>query len=193
MNKTNGFSLVEILVALAIFAVIAAAVAMGLFSAQRTWGTGTGQAVLTAELRRALDTMSRELVGSRPAQIQMRRVVNGNDWLELDVQVLFRIPQDRNGDGSVLDANGEIAEWSNDITYAYAPGRSNSFSRTEVNDPGLQPRSLVTTLANHITAVQFRRAAATADIVEIQMTASTITELGEVMSRTMGTRVKLRN
>lgn len=186
MKNINGFSLVEMLVALAIFAVIAATVAMSLFSAQRSWGVGAGQAVLTAELRRALDTMSRELVESRPAQIQ-RPAANGQ-W---DTQMLFRIPQDRNGDGSVLDANGEIAEWSNDITYA--PGRSNGFSRTAVNDPGLQPRSLVTTLANHITAVQFRRNAATADIVEIQMTASTITELGEIMSRTMGTRVKLRN
>ncbi len=187
MKKKNGFSLVEMLVVLAIFSVIAGAVATSLFSAQRTWGTGTGQAVLTAELRRALDTMSRELVESRPAQIQ-RPAANGQ-W---DTQMMFRVPQDRNGDGSVLDANGEIAEWSNDISYT--PGvRSNSFSRTAVNDPGLQPRTLVTTLANHITAVQFKRDAATADVVEIQMTASTITELGQVMSRTMGTRVKLRN
>lgn len=187
MKKINGFSLVEILVALAIFAVIAAAIAMSLFSAQRSWGTGTGQAVLTAELRRALDTMSRELVESRPAQVR-QPAANGL-WGNV---IIFRVPQDRDADGSVLDANGEIAEWSNDITYA-PNGRSNSFSRTQVNDPGLQPRTFLSTLANHITQVQFRRQAATADVVEIQMTASTITELGQVMSRTMGTRVKLRN
>lgn len=186
--KANGFTLVEMLVVLAIFAVIAAAVAMSLFSAQRTWGTGTGQAVLTAELRRALDTMSRELVESRPAQIKSPAARTDGRW---DPQIIFQVPQDRNGDGSVLDANGEIAEWSNDITYAR--GRSNSCARTAVNDPGLLPRTFVTTLANHITALQFRRQEATADVVEIQMTASTITELGEIMSRTMGTRVKLRN
>lgn len=185
-KETMGFSLVELMVVLVLFATLSSAIATLVFSAQRSWGTGSGQAVLTAELRRVLDAMSRELVEGRPSQIQ-RPAANGQ-W---DAQMIFRIPQDRNGDGSVLDANGEIAEWSNDITYAQ--GRSNSCARTAVNDPGLLPRTFVTTLANHITTLQFRRQAATADVVEIQMTASTVTELGQTMSRTMGTRVKLRN
>lgn len=188
MRKTMGFTLVELMVVLVLFATLSSAIATLVFSAQRSWGTGSGQAVLTAELRRVLDVMSRELVESRPSQIQ-RPAANGQ-W---DAQMIFRIPQDRTvpPDGSVLDANGEIAEWSNDITYAQ--GRSNSCARTAVNDPGLLPRTFVTTLANHITTLQFRRQAATADVVEIQMTASTMTELGQTMSRTMGTRVKLRN
>lgn len=185
-NQTDGFSLTELLVTLVLLAIVSSAIVTTVLSAQRSWGTGSGQAMLTAELRRALDTMSRELVESRPAQVQ-RPAANGQ-W---DTQIIFRVPQDRNGDGSVLDANGEIAEWSNNITYSQ--GRNNSCSKTALNDPGLLPRTFTTTLANHITALQVRRDAAAADVVEIQMTASTMTELGQIMSRTMGTRVKLRN
>lgn len=179
----------ELLVVVALFSIIAAGIVMTISSAQHSWTIGSGQTVLTLELRRALDQISRELVESQPAQVQ-RPAANGL-W---DNAIIFRVPQDRNADGSVLDANGQISEWSNDIRYDFQPaGRSNVCTRTQVNDPGLQPRTFQTTVANHITQVQFRRQAAAADIVEVQITASTITELGQVFSRTMGTRVKLRN
>lgn len=189
MNRRAGFSLAELMVVVALFSVLAGAIVLTLFSAQRSWTVGSGQTVLTLELRRALDRMSRELVESQPAQIQ-QPPANGL-W---DNTIVFRVPQDRNGDGSVLDANGNIAEWSNTITYQFQPGgRANNCARIEVNDPGVQPRTIVSTLANHVTDVRFRRQVATADVVEIQMTTSTINEMGQVFSRNMGTRVKLRN
>ena len=181
--------MIELLVVTAIFSVIAAGIVLTIASAQRSWTVGSGETVLTSELRRALDQMSRELLESQAAQIQ-RPAANGA-W---DTAIVFRVPLDLNGDGSVLDANGSIAEWSNTITYEFQPGgRTNACTRTQVNDPGLLPRTFVSTLANHITNAQFRRQAATADVVEIQMTASTINEMGQVFSRSMGTRVKLRN
>jgi hypothetical protein len=104
------------------------------------------------------------------------------------------VPQDRDGDGSVLDANGVISEWSNTITYQFQPaGPANNCTRIAANDLGVLPPTTVSTLANHVTSVQFRRQAATVDVVEIQMTASTTSERGQVFSRTMGTRVKMRN
>lgn len=185
-GKNEGFSLTELLIVVALFGILSAAMGLVLLSAQRTWASGSGQAILTSELRRALDRMSLELVESQPAQIQ-RPAANGA-W---DDAIVFRVPQDRDNDGTVLDANGVIAEWSNDITYA--TGRNNSCSRSELNNPGLQPRTLVTALANHVTNLRFRRQTATPDVVEMQMTATTFTEEGRVMARTMGTRVKLRN
>lgn len=187
MKTPAGFSLAELLVVVALFSVLSAGIVLTLFSAQRSWTVGSGETVLTLELRRALDSISRELVESQPARVQ-QPAANGL-WGNA---IIFRVPQDRNGDRSVLDANGQIAEWSNDITYQQ-DGRSNACTRTQVNDPGLEPRTFLSTVANHITQVQFRRQAATADIVEIQMTASTINEMGQVFSRNMATRVKLRN
>lgn len=186
MKSRRGFSLVELLVVVALFSIMAAALGLSLVSAQKTWSLGTRQAVLTAELRKVLDQVSRELVQSRAAQIQ-RPFPNGA-W---DTQVLFRIPQDQNGDGSVLGAGGLITEWSRDISYQM--GRSNDCSRAAVNPPGFNPRTTVTTVANHITDLRFRRQAAIPDVVEIRATAGTLTEDGRVMSRTMSTMVKLRN
>lgn len=187
VKKTGGFSLTELLVVVALFSVLASGIVLTIFSAQRSWTVGSGETVMTLELRRALDAMSRELVESQPAQVQ-QPPANGL-WGNA---IVFRVPQDRNGDGSVLDANGQIAEWSNTITYQQG-GRSNACTRTQVNDPGVLPRTILSTLANHVTDVRFRRQAATADIVEIQMTTSTINEMGQVFSRNMATRVKLRN
>ncbi len=183
----GGFSLSELLIVVVLFGLISAALMMVLLSSQRSWSVGSAQSVLTSELRRALDRMSRDLAQSRPVRIQ-RPAANGA-W---DTAAVFQIPKDRTGDGWVLDANGQVIEWSNDITFALG-GRNNSFSRAEVNLPGRQPRTLLSVLANHVTDVRFRRQAATPDVVEIQMTATTINEVGEVMSRTMGTRVKVRN
>lgn len=176
----------ELLIVVALFGILTSAIVLVLLSSERTWATGSGQAVLTSELRKALDRMSLELVESQPAQV-LQPPANGA-W---NPAVVFRVPEDRNGDGTVLDASGVIAEWSNDISFL--TGRNNSCSRTQVNDPGLQPRLIAAPLANHVTDLRFRRLVATPDIIEIQMTASTMSEEGRVMSRTMGTRVKLRN
>ena len=183
----QGFSLLELLVVVGLLGVLSSAIAAALFTAQRSWATGSGQVVLTMELRRALDAMSRELVSSRPAQIQ-RPAANGV-W---DTQMIFRVPRDLSvpTDGNVLDASGNIAEWSNDITYSVVGG-TNRCDRTELGPVGTLLRS---TLANHVTNVQFRRQAATPDVVEIQLTTQTITDMGQVTQpRTMATRVKLRN
>ncbi|MBI3312495.1 MAG: prepilin-type N-terminal cleavage/methylation domain-containing protein [Candidatus Omnitrophica bacterium] len=189
MKTSSGFSLAELLMVVALFSVLACGIVLTLFSAQRSWTVGSGETVLTLELRRGLDQISRELTESQPAQVQ-QPAANGQ-WGNT---IVFRVPRDRDGDGSVLDANGTISEWSNLITYQFQPGgRANNCTRTEVNDPGLQPRSIVSTVANHVTDVRFRRQAAAADVVEIQMTASTINEMGQVFSRNMATRVKLRN
>ncbi|MBI4226685.1 MAG: prepilin-type N-terminal cleavage/methylation domain-containing protein [Candidatus Omnitrophica bacterium] len=182
-----GFTMTELLVVLALFGIVSAALVTLLLSAQRSWTTGSGQAVLTAELRRGLDRISRELVGSAAGRVQ-RPPVNGA-W---DTQMTFQIPQDRNGDGAVLDAAGAIVEWSDLINYQR--GARNSCLRRVGAGAALQSE----TVANHITDLRFRQildaqTQQPVGIIEIQMTASTITEAGDVMSRTMATRVKVRN
>lgn len=177
----------EMLVVLGLFGIVSAALLTLLLSAQRSWTTGSGQAVLTAELRRGLDRMSRELVASAAGRVQ--RPPTTGAW---DTQMVFQIPQDRNGDGTVLDAAGAIAEWSDVISYQR--GARNSCLRF-VGVGGALPSE---TMANHITDLRFRHlldpgTGQPSGTIELQMTASTITEAGQVMSRTMGTRVKVRN
>lgn len=185
--KRNGFSLAELLVVVVLFGVLSAAMMMVLFSSQRSWTVGSGQAVLTAELRKALDWMSRDLAQSRPNQIWWP-AADGR-WMST---AIFRIPKDLDGDGSVLDANGQIAEWSESISLGRDLG-TDFLTRREPNLPGRVPAAFWKVLGHHVTDVRFRRQPATPDVVEIEMTASTITEVGQIMSRTLSMRVKVRN
>ncbi|MBI3318310.1 MAG: type II secretion system protein [Candidatus Omnitrophica bacterium] len=181
MKMKHGFSLAELLVVVAIFSILASAVALALVSSQRTWATGSGQAVLTAQLRRALDRMSRELTESKTSEIQ-RPAPNGL----FDAAVTFRVPQDQNGDGNVLDANGNIGEWSGWITYRAARVGSGTACVREVAGAS-------EVLASNVSSVLFRRQAATPDVVEVQVSCYVVTEKGQQMLRSMNTRVKLRN
>ena len=183
---SRGFTLAEVLVVMALFIILSGAMLSALLSTQQTWTAGSVEMMLTSELRKGLDAMSRELVQGQAGQI-LRPAANGAVTNDL----VFRIPQDRNGDGTVLDANGQIAEWSNDISYSM--NRTNSCIRSQVNDPGLLPRRIDTTLANHVNNLMFSRDPATPDVVQIQMAASTLSQDGRLRTRTMNTRVKLRN
>jgi type II secretory pathway pseudopilin PulG len=176
-------TLTEVLVAVAVFSIVAAAIVTALLSAERTLSDGSGQAVLTAELRRALDRMAREMTESTSGRIQSVPV-NGRSY----PTVSFQIPEDINGDGTVIDANGSITEWSTLITYQ--TGARNSCQRL-VAPRGPGPANPPETLGNHITGLWFRRQLP--DVVEISLTASTLTETGQLQTRTLGTRVKLRN
>ncbi|MBI1953022.1 MAG: prepilin-type N-terminal cleavage/methylation domain-containing protein [Candidatus Omnitrophica bacterium] len=182
MDK-SGMTLTEVLVAVAVFSVVAAAIVTALLSAERTFSGGSNQAVLTAELRRALDRMAREMTESASGRIQSVPV-DGRSY----PTVSFQVPEDLNGDGAVIDANGSIAEWSMPITYQ--AGSRNSCQRL-VAPRGPGPANPPEILGNHITALSFRRRLP--DVVEISLTASTLTETGQLQTRTLATRVKLRN
>lgn len=185
-EREKGISLIELLVVMVIFSIIAAAIATAIFSTNRGWAVGASQAVLTSEIRKALDRMSRELAEGRVAEIQ--GVPADGRWYNT---ITFRVPQDRSlpPDGSVLDANGDIVEWSDWITYQW--GSSNTCQRVVAVPVGVAP--VTENLATHITTLQFRRQNITSDMVEVELTASVLSGYGQVMSRTMGTRIKLRN
>ena len=186
--RSAGFTLTELLVAVAIFGLVSSALVALLMSAQRSWASGTSQLVLTTELRRGLDRISRELVESSIPQVTTLPTTGA--WA---TQLQFRVPQDRTGDGSVLDATGTIAEWSDWIDYQR--WGNNTCRRATVVGVTVTPTDV---LANRITDLRFRHVLDPATgrpsgTIEIQLTASAINEYGEVVSRTMGTRVRVRN
>ncbi len=103
------------------------------------------------------------------------------------------VPQDRNGDGTVLDANGNIAEWSDWIIYRAGLVGNTSCVLREVNPTGVPGTGPTEVLASNLSLMNFRRQAATADIIEATVSCYTVTEKGQQMTRAMSTRVKLRN
>jgi prepilin-type N-terminal cleavage/methylation domain-containing protein len=84
----SGFTLVETVVALAVFALIMVSLTGALISAQRSWSTQTQETKRLQETRWAMELMSNEI---RMAQVDTVTVPNGN-------QVHFVV--DTAGDGS---------------------------------------------------------------------------------------------
>ncbi len=173
--------MIEILLVAGLLGVLATAVLTVLLSARRTWGEGSGQAYLNGQLRKTLNEMIRELEDSSVNQI-VEPAADGN-W---DTTVLFRYPQDQDGDQNVLDPNGSVVEWSTWTRYLLGAGN------TLLRNLSTVPAVTTQTLAGNISNIRFRRQVATPDVVEVELTATT-QEGGRVVSRTAATRVKLRN
>lgn len=180
-NGRMGFTLLEILIVAAILGLVAVGTTTVVMAAQRTWEGGSGEVFLTTQLRHAVGQMTRELANTPVDQIA-RPLADGN-W---DTTVIFRIPQDQNADGNVLDASGSIIEWS--VWLRYLLGANNLLQR-KLNTT---PTVTFQTVTGNISAVQFRRQPATPDVVEIQVTAAT-QKGGRILTRSMGNRLKLRN
>jgi len=166
--------------AFGITAVITLVVGGSILSSRTAMTSSTAEMVASSQLRRGLEAMSRELASARPDEIT--NVPADGAWR---TAISFRVPEDRTGDGVVLNAFGDITEWSDTITYQLVAG--NLCQRV------LAPAGTARTLAHHVTGLQFRRLAATPTTVEIQMTITTPLDEGQTVTRALTTRTHLRN
>lgn len=180
MKKILGFTLVEMMVAATIVALVSGIVVAVLRTGQQSWQVEQARMTVSMELRRGLDAMSRELASSRSGQI-IGVPADGN-WY---TSITFRVPQDINGDGSVLDGSGAL-EWSNIILYSLGANNGNQVQRIQ--------SGAATVLANGSTSLRFRRQPSTPNVVEISMTVLRGANTGDFTNQgTLGTRVRLRN
>ena len=183
-NARSGFTLVEIMVVCAIASLLMGLAVTLTMSSQQAWMQGASEVVVTTELRKVFDRMSRELSNSPVDQIQS--LPADGVWR---ASILFRIPQDQNGDGSVLNASGNITEWSQWIRYLRGGTNGNNLIR----EVSTAPAYTVESVGYHITDLEFRRQAATPDLVEIQVTAAATLDGRRTVSRIINSWVKLRN
>jgi hypothetical protein len=109
--------------------------------------------------------------------VELRRgMIDAFTWLENDVQttrpslvsvpaggtsatLTLKVPQDVNGDGTVLDANGNV-EWSGNVTYAL--NTSGQITRTASGTSRV--------IAHNVIALLFSRPSASLDIVQVDIT-----------------------
>lgn len=187
----KAFSLLELLVTVAIFFMIIGAVFSLLISGRKAFETGNVQIEVEQEARRALDYMSKELRQSSANKIQAP--ADGAS----SATIIFEIPWDVDGDGDVIDDLSGAIEWSDDagvnrigaITYSLAGGqilRNLSFTSEQ------------SVLANRITVLTFNRPVGT-DIIEISLTAEKYALTGFTLpgspkiTISLNTQVKVRN
>lgn len=170
----------ELLITCAIVAGISLVLMAVLRMGQRSWKIQDAQSSVSMHLRNGMADMSREIAESQAG------------WLNIPADGLwynsltFRVPQDVDGNGTVWDAAGAL-EWSNPITYSLAGPDGNQLQR-------VQQGAVNRVLAYGVTALQFRRQAATPLVVEIGLTVQRgATTSGFLNQADLNTRVRLRN
>ena len=123
-KNNQGFTLVEILMASAIFIVMLEIIYGIYFSGLDIWEISHEQAYLQAQARIALNYMVSELRNATrtstqnpPPNLSIPSTPNNKD-------IYFYLPEDKDHDGLITDANGQI-EWdtNNKIHYQYIPGQ----------------------------------------------------------------------
>lgn len=122
-----GFFLSEMLVVAGIAAMLLAAVSLLLLAAQRGFSQGSLVLDLQDETRRASDRMLTELRTATPGSTQIGQ--GGGS-------VTFRVPFDRDGNGSVLNATGQL-ELSDPIRYRLGGADGDQIIRDRLGPAGL--------------------------------------------------------
>jgi len=171
----RGFSLVEILVSLVIVSILIFALFSVMEVGRNSWFNADTSVQLRQEIIRAFMTMERELKETRPAQISL---TSGSSSSLLT----FKIPQDNNGDATILDASGNV-EWSGNIVYAL--NGSGQITRTA--------SGVTSILAQNVTGLLFTRPSSALDILQIDITAQKNSDQGRMMQDAGQIIVKMRN
>jgi len=173
--KREGLTILEAMITIFIFSLILAVIFGVMTQGRISFYTGNTAIELRQEMRKAIFWMKRELHQSRSTVIQ-GVPVDGNDYNV----ITFRIPQDRDGDGDVIDSRGDI-EWSDEIRYSLVNGQV--IRRT--------PNEGSSVLANNIRFLGFRRQ--TPRILEINIQARKRPLFGPQIEANLITRIALRN
>jgi type II secretory pathway component PulJ len=185
----SGLTLLEVLVSTAI---LAAAVAMiyGIYATgSELWETKRDQADLQATARRALDEMAKEL---RQATRTSAQGPSPNLVITAppdNTQIDFYLPRDIDGNGSLVDAAGNI-EWDtgNLITYYLDPA-----TRTVKCTEGAQERIV----AHDVSDLKFIDHNIEAPLylteLRITLTLSRVTPRQRTLTITLSSTIRLRN
>ena len=112
LNKLKGFTLVEVLVVIAIFAVMVSGSFVILSSGESAWFTSDARIEVQENLRQTVDKMTRELNqtgldkdGAAQYTVTDAGGINGSDTIRFSIPVICH-----SGD-NFLDANSNIAHW----------------------------------------------------------------------------------
>lgn len=171
----KGMTLVELLLSLSILVILMLGSFQIMDVGAKNWLTSDVSVQLRQEIVRSFSRMELDLKKTRPAQISLGSGASSTS-------LTFRVPQDNNNDGTILDASGYI-EWSSDIVYAL--DGSGQITRTSAGTTSV--------VARNITSLQFTRPISPADILQIDIVASKISDAGRTLQDSSQLKVRMRN
>jgi prepilin-type N-terminal cleavage/methylation domain-containing protein len=170
----RGFTLVEIMISSVVLAILIVTLFLVLSIGQRSWLSADVSIHLRQEVARSIVVMGQELNETSPAKINLALNIPAGS-------IIFKIPQDLNGDGDVITTNGDI-EWSPNITYSL--NASHQIQRAV-------SAGATTIIANNITGLQFTRTLN--DVIRINVTAGKVSDTGRMVQDSGEVIVKMRN
>ena len=162
----------EMIVSALLFSIITMGIFLVVSVAQRSWFTGDTAVELRQQIINALITMNKELSETSTGQINLTLSVPRTS-------VTFRIPNDNDGDGDIIDSSGNI-EWSLPITYSLSSG---NLIRTYSGNSSI--------MAQNITSLQFENTES--KLVQIDMAAQKTDATGKTRTDSEQAVIKMRN
>ena len=205
MNR-QGFTLMEMMTASAVFSIMAAGMYFMLASGQAAWWTTDAQAELQQNLRQTLERVSKELRETSDVKVSVSEAagVNNSDILKFYMPILCQAGM------NVMDSSGNVAYWGAPFTWGctdvscmdtdgkcstldnyalqYQINSQNQFLRRVVNSGGSVVKEAV--FASDIVDFQIVR---TTNMVNLTITAQRKTNLNRVLNTTMQLDIRLRN
>ncbi|MBN1870752.1 MAG: prepilin-type N-terminal cleavage/methylation domain-containing protein [Candidatus Omnitrophica bacterium] len=173
-GSLEGYTLIEVLVTVTIFAVLAGAINMVLLVGESSWQTNSVRIELRQELRKAINKMEDELRQTSPVAITAGpTVANGST----SASITFYLP---------TGVSGNSITWSANTTqYKLGGTDSNQLQRIEGGNTEV--------IAQNIQSLTFSRAAATPDIIDVSLVAQKDTIKGIPLTVNFAFGVQMRN
>ena len=194
MERARGFILVEIMVAVSIVVVVMGMILSVIAAGRDSWQIERARLMVTKELRRGVDLMTREMVSTQIAELAelpTAPAVGGwGPWVNAPVtfRVLSVIEAPAGSGNYAIETNGTGAVvWTQPITYQVA---NNQIQRVQ--------NGVTRILANGVQQLQFRRQAANPVIemnVQVQQNIDKRNGGGVdiVKADSLNTQLRLRN
>lgn len=167
------------MIVLCVFTIISGAIFAVFAMGNISWYTAEVQLIAHQNARGGMDAIIRELRQTRSSAIAD---VPADD--NYYTSITFRIPEDTDGDGDVLDNSGAI-EWSDTIQYSLGGLDNKQLLRTT--------GGAYSVLANNVTSLQFRRQSTVPNLLEISLQTQKSTPEGRTIQMSLSSKVRLRN
>ena len=192
----RGFTLIEMIIVVAIFSIVTAAIFMTMASGRQSWQTNEASVQVQENVRKGLRMLGQEVRESGREQATSHVLINGTN----DV-IVFQVPIDANTVTPEfdLDGSGKIV-WGAEATAGHAIRydlQAGQLVRQHVDALALDanPVGSAKIVANNMTAVSFTRVPAAGNIkgVNVSLTAQKTSLAQHTLSVSEQLHIVLRN